>query len=426
MRQMHKGHKPYACEHPGCNYRTAHSGHFNRHRRKHDPAAMLACGHPDCNYRTAHSGHLNEHQRTHNPEDQLACGHPGCNYRTARSGHLTEHRRKHDPASMLVCGHPDCNFRTVRSGNLAAHRRTHDLASMLACDHPGCNYTTAWQSSLNHHRMKMHPVAQPVFENPRVLPVRGADQIPARVIKQERPDSPEFQRTLKRRIEDDGPILRNPANPSESVMGQAERPAEELRVTRWGGLQPDAATKRRINDDIQEWLKDEGRHEARFAKMLYVMRPLDDGPERGDSVFARVTLLPFTVLGPYAGILHDDVRQPSLSAERRKAGTSNVHRYAFQTLSAKRLVSAYTSGNILSLVNTANLTGHAPIAGKQNNVSCITVGKNITFYVTNTYIPEGDELFIDYGPDYESGPNVKRLKQEAEESPGCSSRSDKT
>ncbi|ELV5027094.1 hypothetical protein SHA53_004478 [Salmonella enterica] len=396
MRQMHKGHKPYACDHTGCNYRTAHSGHLNRHRRKHDPAAMRACGHPDCNYRTAHSGHLTVHRRKHNPEDHLPCDYPDCGYRTAYSEHLTEHRRKHDPATMLACNHPDCN------------------------------YTTAWQGNLNRHRMKKHPVAQPVFENPRVLPVRGADQIPARVIKQERPDSPEFQRTLKRRIEDDGPILRDPANPSESVMGQAERPAEELRVTRWGGLQPDAATKRRINDDIQEWLKDEGRHAARFAKMLYVMRPLDDGPERGDSVFARVTLLPFTVLGPYAGILHDDVRQPSLSAERRKAGTSNVHRYAFQTLSAKRLVSAYTSGNILSLVNTANLTGHAPIAGKQNNVSCITVGKNITFYVTNTYIPEGDELFIDYGPDYESGPNVKRLKQEAEESPGCSSRSDKT
>lgn len=273
----------------------------------------------------------------------------------------------------------------------------------------------------------MHPVPQPVFLNPAVLPARSgspvlssalpghqraASPFQEKEIKQERPDSP-LLRTLKRTLDDNGPILRNPARPSESMMGLAERPVDELRVTHWGGLQADGATKLRINEEIRQWLRDEGNHAVRFARMLYVMRPLDDGPERGDSVFAKVNLPPWTLLGPYAGILHDDTQSNSLSAERRAYGTSNVHRYTFQTGSVQRLVSAYASGNVLSLINTATLAGYAPIAGKNNNVSCIRAGKNITFYVTNTFIPEGEELFIDYGPDYESGPNAKRLKQEA-------------
>ncbi|HHL2713282.1 TPA: hypothetical protein ACQ39K_004955, partial [Yersinia enterocolitica] len=72
-----------------------------------------------------------------------------------------------------------------------------------------------------------------------------------KIIKQERPDSPLFQRTLKRTLDNNGPILRNPANPSHSVMPQAERPREELKVTYWGDLSIDPATKQRINKDIQ-------------------------------------------------------------------------------------------------------------------------------------------------------------------------------
>ncbi|ECB7137491.1 SET domain-containing protein-lysine N-methyltransferase [Salmonella enterica subsp. enterica serovar Virchow] len=288
----------------------------------------------------------------------------------------------------------------------------------------------------------MHSTPQPVFSNPAVSPpVSSHPPLPAppqpdgpeiiKTIKQERPDSPEFHHTLKRTLDDNGPILRNPANPSESVMVQAERPVNELRVTNWGDLHIDAATKRRLNEEIQQWLSDEGNYSARFAQMLHVMRPLDDGPERGDSVFAKTTLPPYTLLGPYAGILHDDTRMNSFSRERRAYGTSNIHRYAYGTGSSKRMVSAFVYGNILSLINTATLPGHSPIPGKQNNVTGIRVGKNITFYVTSTFVSEGEELFIDYGPEYECEPDAKRLKREAEEhrsrspspQPGCSYKS---
>ncbi|WP_340608252.1 SET domain-containing protein-lysine N-methyltransferase [Xenorhabdus bharatensis] len=225
-----------------------------------------------------------------------------------------------------------------------------------------------------------------------------------------------FEHTLKRTINDNGPILRSPANPSDSVLLEAEglikRPIKTLRVTRWAELDLDRETKKRINREIQDWIRTEGNHHLRFEQLLYQARP-SDGIERGISLFAREDLAPYTVLGPYAGILHDDTLPDSLSRERRKMGTTNIHKYTFQTLSSKRLISSFSSGNILSLMNTAKLPEYPALPGKKNNVSSIMVGKNIIFYITNQSVQKDEELLIDYGTKYESEPNAKKLKQEA-------------
>ncbi|TNB50475.1 SET domain-containing protein, partial [Salmonella bongori] len=40
-------------------------------------------------------------------------------------------------------------------------------------------------------------------------------------------------------------------------------------------------------------------------------------------------------------------------------------------------------------------------AEARQNVSAVLVGKNITFYLTTRNISAGEELWFDYGPDYQ-------------------------
>ncbi|EID3725111.1 SET domain-containing protein-lysine N-methyltransferase [Salmonella enterica] len=257
----------------------------------------------------------------------------------------------------------------------------------------------------------------------RSLPSTKKDipALPAKQIKEEEEEEEEEDDVTWRthQINNNLPILRHWRDPAISVMTQAEGRIETLQVTRWGPLFNllSRQTKARINQDIRWFLQNEGKHDARINAMMSVAIPLDDSDGyRGRTVYARIDLAAFTVLGPYSGRLLDSEK---VRCEYEKEYGKEAGNYYFATRSQERLVSAWPEGNILSLINSPAFTHRTAETEARQNVSAVLVGKNIHFYVTTRDISAGEELWFDYGPDYrhfESG-EALRSAQVKEEPP---------
>ncbi|EBT5613151.1 SET domain-containing protein-lysine N-methyltransferase [Salmonella enterica] len=197
------------------------------------------------------------------------------------------------------------------------------------------------------------------------------------------------------------PILQHWRDPTISVMAQAEGRIETLQVTRWRPLfnALPRQTKARINQEIRWFLQNEGRHDARMNEMMSVAIPLDDRDGyRGRTVYARTDLAAFTVLGPYSGRLLDS---ETVRGEYEKEYGREASNYYFATRSQERIVSGFPQGNILSLLNSPVFTQRTAEAEARQNVSAVLVGKNIHFFLTTRDIRAGEELWFDYGPDYQ-------------------------
>ncbi|ECC1693366.1 SET domain-containing protein [Salmonella enterica subsp. salamae] len=197
------------------------------------------------------------------------------------------------------------------------------------------------------------------------------------------------------------PILQHWRDPTISVMARAEGRIETLQVTRWGPLFNllSRQTKARINQEIRWFLQNEGRHDARMNEMMSVAIPLDDRDGyRGRTVYARTDLAAFTVLGPYSGRLLDS---ETVRCEYEKEYGREASNYYFATRSQERIVSGFPQGNILSLLNSPVFTQRTAEAEARQNVSAVLVGKNIHFFLTTRDVRAGEELWFDYGPDYQ-------------------------
>ncbi|WP_139387273.1 SET domain-containing protein-lysine N-methyltransferase, partial [Salmonella enterica] len=197
------------------------------------------------------------------------------------------------------------------------------------------------------------------------------------------------------------PILQHWRDPTISVMARAEGRIESLQVTRWGSLfNPiPRQTKARIHQDIRWFLHNEGSHDARMNAMMSVSIPLDDSDGyRGRTIYAKTDLAAFTVLGPYSGRLLDSEKA---WREYEKEYGKEASNYYFATRSQERLVSAWPQGNLLSLLNSPVFTRRTAEAAARQNVSTVLVGKNINFFLTTRNISAGEELWFDYGPDYQ-------------------------
>jgi hypothetical protein len=180
---------------------------------------------------------------------------------------------------------------------------------------------------------------------------------------------------IRHEIDDNGPILRSPADPARSVLQEAEGPIDRIAVTNWTDLREEFANlpaseqkrvKQEIVREVHEWLRSEGNHKGKFEDLIDLRIPLDDGPNRGMSAYARRDIRQFEVIGPCAGVLHDT--DASLAAEMAKLGDERVLTYLWSTISGRRSVSAFTHGNTLSLINTSQLPGasaEVSLAGEQ-------------------------------------------------------------
>ncbi|EDV5432792.1 SET domain-containing protein [Salmonella enterica subsp. enterica serovar Thompson] len=225
----------------------------------------------------------------------------------------------------------------------------------------------------------------------------GIPALPAKQIKEEEDDV--TWRTHQ--INNNLPILQHWRDPTISVMARSEGRIETLQVTRWGPLfNPlPRQTKARINQEIRWFLQNEGSHDARMNEIMSVAIPLDDSDGyRERTVYARTDLAAFTVLGPYSGRLLDS---ETVQCEYEKEYGREASNYYFATRSQERIVSGFPQGNILSLLNSPVFTQRTEEAEARQNVSAVLVGKNIHFFLTTRDVRAGEELWFDYGPDYQ-------------------------
>lgn len=233
--------------------------------------------------------------------------------------------------------------------------------------------------------------------------------------KRPRPDpetAPSSERPhLDHDIDNSLPILQDPKNVKESLTLKAEGPSGlegrestvgEIVVTYWNQLldQVSRTARLKLQEDIimevRDWIRNENNLAPKFDKLMET-KVLSNGPERGRSVVAKRDIKRFEVLGPYSGKLHFGSK--TLLEEISEKGHKAVNSYTFSTFSNDGTLSAHGSGNILSLINSANAPGR-PSLGSEN-VASINVGRYMTFFVAWKDIKKGDELLLDYGDSYD-------------------------
>ncbi|CAH8242182.1 hypothetical protein VAEKB19_6250001 [Vibrio aestuarianus] len=215
-------------------------------------------------------------------------------------------------------------------------------------------------------------------------------------------------------IDNGAPILRKSTNPSQSAVALTEDSINSWSVIQYGAELKKALnslsnagkrseTKSAIAVQCKDFLKKsmEGQHAAWINSWADTDVPVDDGPLRGQSVFAKRDIKKFEVLGAYSGILHEDER--SVTSVMRKEGSAPVLTYLWNTQSKKRSIDASQYANSLAAINTAHLPNSKPqeIFAKHNNLDCVRFGPNYVFYVALRNINKGEELLVDYGPDYD-------------------------
>jgi len=239
-------------------------------------------------------------------------------------------------------------------------------------------------------------------------------------IKQEHTDSEETYDGIEqvssavfhRGVDNSLPILQDPNDKTKSLLLQTEGPIDKIRCSSWQSLPCNLTRdeKTHITQQVQTWLhlNEENRSEykRKLEDFFEVSIPIDEGPSRGLSVFAKQDIPQWTVVGPYAGVLHST--DASLEKAIKKQGSYNTLSYLFATRSSHRVVDAYPSGNVTSLANTGNLPGAR--AWKENNLGSLSFGKNLTFYISLREIKKGEELLLDYGPYYNPYQGIKTEK----------------
>ncbi|MDB5991668.1 MAG: hypothetical protein JWQ10_3071 [Herbaspirillum sp.] len=159
-----------------------------------------------------------------------------------------------------------------------------------------------------------------------------------------------------------------------------------------------------IYQQVMQWIADEGpTAAARMNALMEVDVPLDEGPERGESVFARQDIEQGTVIGIYAGKLLR-ISDGSYDAECRKYGACAIDAYAFDVEDDDVVLSGYQASNILSKINSAHPDKSVPQAAqwqhRDNNLCAVPAGRHMVCMVTIRTIRKGEELLLDYGGRY--------------------------
>lgn len=227
------------------------------------------------------------------------------------------------------------------------------------------------------------------------------------------PGYPVEVQAITHQINNNAPILQHHLT-GETLTGEAN--TLHASSTSWMALRPFLSAhsqseqrqiKRSIMEQVKEWVRTEGHHQQRFNEMLEVAMNIDDTTPRGTSVFAKQAIPAFTVIGPYSGILLPD--HEALEQLAKQYGHNNIQTYLYQAGPATgpyrdRAISAFRSGNVLSLINDAELS--EPILDHngqviKNNIAPIRIDNKIFLVSVTDILPE-QELFLDYGEAYQA------------------------
>ena len=227
------------------------------------------------------------------------------------------------------------------------------------------------------------------------------------------PGHPLEVQAITHHINNNAPILQHHLT-GQTLTGEADH--LHVSNTSWIALRPfltmhsqsiQQKIKYSLIDQAKEWVRTEGHHQQRFDEMLAVAINIDETISRGTSVFAKKMIPAFTMIGPYSGTLLPD--QDALEQLKKRHGHNNIQTYLYQAGPATgpyrdRTISAFKSGNVLSLINDAELS--EPILDRngqvlKNNIAAILIDNKIFLVSVSDILPE-QELFLDYGEEYQA------------------------
>ena len=152
----HSDHKPWACNAPGCSFKTKTVRALNVHTQLHEvdveKRKPYACTFDKCEYRGAQAASLRSHVRSrHTPgrTQDFQCS--MCPSKYLSEGILKQHIPLHTKELKFTCKH--CDFTTHHQKALARHVRTlHTKRVALKCNFPGCTVTAPYKSNLLTHQ----------------------------------------------------------------------------------------------------------------------------------------------------------------------------------------------------------------------------------------------------------------------------------
>ena len=143
----------FACDHPGCTYRSPRRGNYTRHKRKvHRNEKPFACNYTGCSFRAKTSAKLTTHKNAVHLNIRDNRCHV-CEKRFHSKSHLKNHMWTHegDEHEMAKCD--DC-FVNLRSKS--SRKPCPAAGKLFECDHQGCDYKSKWKGVLLSHQKQIH------------------------------------------------------------------------------------------------------------------------------------------------------------------------------------------------------------------------------------------------------------------------------
>ena len=140
---------------PLCSSKFYRKSHLVGHVSRHTKEKRFKCDF--CEFTGFNREAVNLHAKAvHKKLKDLQCAFPGCNFRTAQSGHLKVHRQQHDPDPAVQrpfpCHFPNCDYRASTSVILRSHTRArHDKSRSKTFICPMCSksYFTKYEMTVH-------------------------------------------------------------------------------------------------------------------------------------------------------------------------------------------------------------------------------------------------------------------------------------
>ena len=162
---VHTGEKPFQCTFPGCSYRAGWKHSLQKHLLTHNPDRDKFLVHhcDQCDYRAATRSQIKNHVTVHSEKKPFACDHPSCNFRTRVRRNLERHKQvKHekDCEKLEIYSCDQCHYHSKLKWNLANHVKTHSSDKPYACEFSLCNFRCRLAWNLKLHLRRYHDPSQ--------------------------------------------------------------------------------------------------------------------------------------------------------------------------------------------------------------------------------------------------------------------------
>ena len=183
----HSDHRPFACDFPGCTFRSKWKPHLGLHEKRMHVPEQHPCPEPDCPFIAKHKQGLKKHMRAHEKK-QFPCVFPECHRKFMTEVAMLNHQRLHDPSREYQCEYchqrfstktslgthmrfmhleekhiqcPHCDYRTNQRSNLRSHLKRIHQAENVTCSRPGCSFKSCSPYDMmkhsERHNSKTHP-----------------------------------------------------------------------------------------------------------------------------------------------------------------------------------------------------------------------------------------------------------------------------